>query len=109
MRAVPNEVHFIFGLSPDFGGKPFSRPYVGRMNPSQLWSIDSEFCQLARLASCRETLAALPADCREAVVLCDLQAMPIEEAATLLECAASEVTNRLQRGRALLVREREAV
>jgi RNA polymerase sigma-70 factor, ECF subfamily len=51
----------------------------------------------------RQAVLTLPANYREAVVLCDLQEMSYEEAATILECAVGTVRSRLHRARALLV------
>jgi RNA polymerase sigma-70 factor, ECF subfamily len=51
----------------------------------------------------REAILNLPANYREAVVLCDLQEMSYEEAARVLDCAVGTVRSRLHRGRALLL------
>ena len=54
-------------------------------------------------------LLALPLHYREAVVLCDLQGLSYEEAATALGCAMGTVRSRLHRGREqLAVRLRSA-
>lgn len=46
-----------------------------------------------------EALLTLPLHYREAVVLCDLQGLSYEEAATALGCAVGTVRSRLHRGR----------
>lgn len=52
--------------------------------------------------SVRQAVLSLPPRYREAVVLCDLQELPYEEAARILECAVGTVRSRLSRARALL-------
>jgi RNA polymerase sigma-70 factor (ECF subfamily) len=48
---------------------------------------------------------SLPAQYREAVVLCDLQEASYEEAAAALDCPVGTVRSRLSRGRALLAQK----
>jgi len=50
----------------------------------------------------REAVLSLPGHYREVVVLCDLQEMSYEEAATVLDCAVGTVRSRLHRARTLL-------
>jgi RNA polymerase sigma-70 factor, ECF subfamily len=50
----------------------------------------------------REAVLSLPLHYREAVVLCDLQLLSYEEAASVLACALGTVRSRLARGRELL-------
>jgi len=50
-------------------------------------------------------LLELPAHYREAIVLCDLQELSYDAAASALGCAIGTVRSRLHRGRALLARE----
>jgi RNA polymerase sigma-70 factor (ECF subfamily) len=51
----------------------------------------------------RSAVLQLPAQYREAVVLCDLEEMSYEEAAAALGCPVGTVRSRLNRGRRLLV------
>jgi RNA polymerase sigma-70 factor, ECF subfamily len=51
----------------------------------------------------RQAILNLPANYREAVVLCDLQEMSYEEASRILDCAVGTVRSRLHRGRAFLM------
>lgn len=51
----------------------------------------------------RQAVLSLPTNYREVVVLCDLQEMSYEEAATSLRCAVGTIRSRLHRGRALLM------
>jgi RNA polymerase sigma-70 factor (ECF subfamily) len=52
----------------------------------------------------RRALRKLPVHYREAIVLCDLQELSYEDAATTLGCAIGTVRSRLHRGRALVAR-----
>lgn len=55
-------------------------------------------------AELTRALLALPARYREMIVLCDLQELSYEAAASGLGCAVGTVRSRLHRGRALLAR-----
>jgi RNA polymerase sigma-70 factor (ECF subfamily) len=60
---------------------------------------------LARVQSIERVRAAvlsLPTDYRETVVLCELQELSYEEAASVLDCPVGTVRSRLHRGRAML-------
>ena len=50
----------------------------------------------------RQAVLSLPIRYREVVVLCDLQDLSYDDAASALECAVGTVRSRLHRGRALL-------
>ena len=50
----------------------------------------------------RQCVLALPANYREAVVLCDLQQLDYVQAAEAMDCAVGTVRSRLHRGRQLL-------
>ncbi len=50
----------------------------------------------------KRAIATLPENYREALVLCELQEMSYEQAATALECPVGTVRSRLHRARALL-------
>jgi RNA polymerase sigma-70 factor (ECF subfamily) len=53
----------------------------------------------------RRAVLSLPAQYREAVVLCDLQESSYEDAAVALDCPVGTVRSRLARGRALLAQK----
>jgi RNA polymerase sigma-70 factor (ECF subfamily) len=53
----------------------------------------------------RRAIVALPPMYREAVVLCDIEDLPYEEAAAVLECPVGTVRSRLSRGRAMLAQK----
>jgi len=55
------------------------------------------------LEALRVAVLSLPAQYREAVVLCDLQELSYEDAASVLGCPVGTVRSRLHRGRAMLV------
>jgi RNA polymerase sigma-70 factor (ECF subfamily) len=56
-----------------------------------------------RRALVREAVLELPVEFREAVVLCLLEELSYEEAASLLDCPVGTIRSRLHRGRALLL------
>jgi len=61
-----------------------------------------------RSSAVRAAVVALPEHYREAVVLCDLEELPYEQAAAIIGCPVGTVRSRLNRGRGLL-RERLSV
>jgi RNA polymerase sigma-70 factor (ECF subfamily) len=54
------------------------------------------------IAALRRAVLSLPVRYREVVILCDLQDLSYDEAASALECAVGTIRSRLHRGRALL-------
>jgi len=58
-----------------------------------------------RLATVRRAVEALPETYREAVILCDLEELSYDQAATALDVPVGTVRSRLNRGRALLERK----
>lgn len=54
------------------------------------------------LSTLRESMACLPLECREAVILCGLVRMTAEEAAVVLECSAQNALSNFHRGCDLL-------
>ena len=55
--------------------------------------------------SVQQAILSLPEHYREAVVLCELNEMSYEEAASVLGCSVGTVRSRLHRGRALLIQK----
>jgi RNA polymerase sigma-70 factor (ECF subfamily) len=53
----------------------------------------------------QQAILSLPEHYREAVVVCDLNEMSYEDAASVLGCSVGTVRSRLHRGRALLVQK----
>ncbi len=60
-----------------------------------------------RIERVREAVLGLPAEFREAVVLCELEEMSYEEAARLCGCPIGTIRSRLHRARALLLAKLE--
>jgi RNA polymerase sigma-70 factor (ECF subfamily) len=60
-----------------------------------------------RLALVRAAVAALPANYREVVALCDLEELSYADAAATMGCAVGTVRSRLHRARAMLLNRME--
>lgn len=60
-----------------------------------------------RMQQVRAAVLELPAEFREAVVMCELEEMSYEEAAQLTGCPIGTIRSRLHRGRALLLAKLE--
>ena len=60
-----------------------------------------------RIEQVRDAVLGLPAEFREAVVLCELEEMSYEEAAHACGCPIGTIRSRLHRGRALLLAKLE--
>jgi RNA polymerase sigma-70 factor (ECF subfamily) len=68
-----------------------------------------QFATLEIVGRVRHAIATLPENYREVVVLCELEEMSYEEAASALTCPVGTVRSRLHRARALLLEKlREA-
>ena len=68
-----------------------------------------EFATRETISRVRSAVATLPENYREIVVLCDLEEMSYEEAASVLGCPVGTVRSRLHRARAILLEKlREA-
>jgi RNA polymerase sigma-70 factor (ECF subfamily) len=68
----------------------------------------SEWAELReRREQVRSAVLELPVEFREAVILCELEELSYEEAATLLDCPIGTIRSRLHRGRALLLAKLE--
>lgn len=62
-----------------------------------------EFTTIETIARVRQAISTLPENYREVVVLCDLEEMSYEEAASVLDCPVGTVRSRLHRARAILL------
>ncbi len=62
-----------------------------------------DFESLETVGRVRQAIATLPENYREVVVLCELEEMSYEEAASALDCPLGTVRSRLHRARALLL------
>jgi RNA polymerase sigma-70 factor, ECF subfamily len=82
------------------------RPYVplseGEAGALRATDLGADPERQRAVGSVREAVLGLPVHYREVVVLCELQGLPYEEAATVLECPVGTVRSRLHRARALL-------
>jgi RNA polymerase sigma-70 factor, ECF subfamily len=74
---------------------------------STIPGVPEEFASQETVTRVRKAIASLPENYREAVVLCDLEEMSYEEAASALGCPVGTVRSRLHRGRAILVEKLE--
>jgi RNA polymerase sigma-70 factor (ECF subfamily) len=63
--------------------------------------------QQERTRQVRAAVLDLPAEFREAVVLCELEELSYEEAAQMIGCPIGTIRSRLHRGRALLLAKLE--
>ena len=90
------------------------RPYVsieggpGNGEARAFLSLEDPHSAISRresIHSVQQAILSLPEHYREAVVLCDLNEMNYEEAASVLECSVGTVRSRLHRGRALLTQK----
>jgi RNA polymerase sigma-70 factor, ECF subfamily len=62
-----------------------------------------EFAALETVTRVRQAISTLPGNYREVVVLCELEEMSYEEAASALGCPVGTVRSRLHRARAILI------
>jgi RNA polymerase sigma-70 factor, ECF subfamily len=62
-----------------------------------------QFASLETASRVRQAVATLPENYREVVVLCELEEMSYEDAASALNCPIGTVRSRLHRARALLI------
>jgi RNA polymerase sigma-70 factor (ECF subfamily) len=79
--------------------------------PDQLIDRADPASDLARaqlIETLRRAVLALPPHYREAVVLCDLQALSYRDAAAVVGCRVGTIRSRLNRARALLRRKLQA-
>jgi RNA polymerase sigma-70 factor (ECF subfamily) len=67
-----------------------------------MWTENRE-----RMEQVRAAVLELPAEFREAVVLCELEELSYEEAARMAGCPIGTIRSRLHRGRALLLAKLE--
>jgi RNA polymerase sigma-70 factor (ECF subfamily) len=74
----------------------------GRLASATATSWD-EFTSAETVGRVRQAIGTLPENYREVVILCELQEMSYEEAASALDCPVGTVRSRLHRARAMLV------
>jgi RNA polymerase sigma-70 factor, ECF subfamily len=86
---------------PNGDGTPAKEVAINRFTPAH-WAEQQERNERVRAA-----VLDLPAEFREAVVLCELEELSYEEAAQLSGCPIGTIRSRLHRGRALLMAKLE--
>ena len=74
---------------------------------SSVPGVPEEFASKETVMRVRKAIASLPENYREAVILCDLEEMSYEQAASALGCPVGTVRSRLHRGRAILLEKLE--
>jgi RNA polymerase sigma-70 factor, ECF subfamily len=92
-----------------FHGGTFGRANGNGNGSGALRQPGDQFATLEIVGRVRQAIATLPENYREVVVLCELEEMSYEEAASALTCPVGTVRSRLHRARALLLEKlREA-
>jgi RNA polymerase sigma-70 factor (ECF subfamily) len=74
-------------------------PSLGEALPAAEASPGEAAVNAERSAAVRRAVAALPDDLREAVILCEWQALPVAEAAAVLHTTPKAIESRLYRAR----------
>jgi RNA polymerase sigma-70 factor (ECF subfamily) len=74
-----------------------------RGGPGPISASRDELASLETVGQVRKAIATLPENYREVVVLCELEEMSYEEAASALGCPIGTVRSRLYRARAILL------
>lgn len=97
LERLPREVSF----NGHEDGSRMDRAAIDGFTPMH-WAEQRE-----RMEQVRAAVLDLPAEFREAVVLCELEELSYEEAAQFLACPIGTIRSRLHRGRALLLAKLE--
>jgi RNA polymerase sigma-70 factor (ECF subfamily) len=74
-----------------------------RGGPGSISASRDELASLETVGQVRKAIATLPENYREVVVLCELEEMSYEEAASALGCPIGTIRSRLYRARAILL------
>ncbi len=77
----------------------------GDLAPLSPENPHSEMSRRESIHWVQQAILSLPEHYREAVVVCDLNEMSYEDAASVLGCSVGTVRSRLHRGRALLIQK----
>jgi len=103
---------FLLGIARNYARRAFAHqnPYVQLDAEADDVSdrSDNPFEQFARDEAMRElhrAIMSLPTNFREAIVLCELQEMSYDEAATVIGCATGTLRSRLHRARNMLTKK----
>jgi RNA polymerase sigma-70 factor (ECF subfamily) len=105
---------FLYGIARNLVLRLFEKERAEPWNDAadELPSDDAgtleEMARREAVAEVRRAVGGLPAQYREAVVLCDLEGASYEDAARAIGCPVGTVRSRLSRGREILVKKLEA-
>jgi RNA polymerase sigma-70 factor (ECF subfamily) len=102
----PGDLHGMASI--DHGGVRSANGHGAHSNGNGRGGLSStpgwdEFASVEAIARVRQAVGTLPENYREVVVLCELEEMSYEEAASALGCPVGTVRSRLHRARAMLV------
>ncbi|MGN6552446.1 MAG: RNA polymerase sigma factor [Verrucomicrobiota bacterium] len=75
---------------------------IGEILPDKTFSPDQSAAQSERVSAVRCAVEKLPADMREAIILCEWEELSVNEAAEVLSSTPRAVESRLYRARKLL-------
>ena len=100
LRLIKRDRTYV-SLSPTRDGSRDS----GDLAPLSPENPHSEMSRRESIHLVQLAILSLPEHYREAVVLCDLNEMSYEDAASVLGCSVGTVRSRLHRGRALLIQK----
>ena len=102
LERLPREVSLDEQEDESFGGPLRSATAAVSSATPMHWVEQQE-----RMEQVRAAVLDLPAEFREAVVLCELEELSYEEAAKMIGCPIGTIRSRLHRGRALLLAKLE--
>jgi len=100
LRLIKRDRTYV-SLSPTRDGSRDS----GDLAPLSPENPHSEMSRRESIHWVQQAILSLPEHYREAVVVCDLNEMSYEDAASVLGCSVGTVRSRLHRGRALLIQK----
>jgi RNA polymerase sigma-70 factor, ECF subfamily len=106
---------YLFGIARNLAWKSMRRDrlFVAAADHEELPAISApdavtDLSRQEQAAQVRQAVVCLPHKYREVVVLCSLQELSYEEAATVLRCSIGTVRSRMHRAKQLLLRRLQA-
>ena len=100
LRLIKRDRTYV-SISPTRDGS-WDSGYLAPLSPE---NPHSEMSRRESIHLVQQAILSLPEHYREAVVVCDLNEMSYEDAASVLGCSVGTVRSRLHRGRALLIQK----
>jgi RNA polymerase sigma-70 factor, ECF subfamily len=96
---------FLFGIARNHLRRRWEQERHSLPLPDDADELDSllSATSLETVGRVRQAISTLPENYREVVILCELEEMSYEDAASALDCPVGTVRSRLHRARALLV------